>query len=154
MPPHSLTPAADRQETVLLADDEPTVRDLGRAILQRLGYRVLVAADGAEAVDVYCREPGGIDLVILDLSMPRLSGPDAFQRLLMIDPNVRVLFASGYPVECLEAYHERILGFLEKPYLLEDFALTVCLALEAARPPRPDTSVPTPSGSLTIPQTR
>ena len=72
-----------------MADDNEMLRSLGAAILRRHGYRVLLAEDGREAVEVYEREGGRIDLVVLDLTMPRLSGREALRRLREIDPGVR-----------------------------------------------------------------
>src|SRR5439155_15899441 len=95
-PPRAPT---EGHETILLVDDEAMIRNLGRNILQSYGYRVLLAEEGAKAVEIYRRERGQIDLVILDLTMPGLSGRDAYQQLLQIDPEVRVLFASGYAAD-------------------------------------------------------
>ncbi|HLN26860.1 MAG TPA: PAS domain S-box protein [Gemmataceae bacterium] len=120
-------------ETILLVDDEPMIRNLGRAILERYGYQVVLAEDGQQAVDIYRHGPESIDLVILDLTMPRLSGHDAFRQLLQLDPDVRVLFASGYSAEHVsEADHERLLGFVGKPYQPQDLARTVRSALDRA----------------------
>ena len=121
-------------ETILLADDEPMIRNLGRTILQSYGYQVHLAEDGLKAVEIYQREKAHIDLVILDLTMPQLSGRDAFRQLLQIDPEVRVLFASGYSAEHVsDLERERILGFVAKPYRPEDLAFTVRSVLDQAR---------------------
>jgi CheY-like chemotaxis protein len=107
------------------------IRSVGRAILERFGYQVLVAEDGLEAVELYQREQGKIDLVILDLTMPRLSGHDAFRRLVEINPRIRALFASGYSAEHVSKdTHERILGFVGKPYRPDDLAQMVRTALD------------------------
>src|SRR5262249_6687107 len=112
-----LTPAAppspppakrSAAETILLADDEALIRNLGRTILQRCGYQVLIAEDGQQAVEVFHREHQRIDLVILDLTMPRLSGEDALRRMIEIDPAVRVLFSSGYFADHVTARGEHI----------------------------------------------
>jgi PAS domain S-box-containing protein len=121
-------------ETILLVDDEAMIRNLGRTILQGYGYYVLLAEDGVQAVETYRRAKGRIDLVILDLTMPRLSGRDAFRQLLQLDPGVRVLFASGYSAEHVtEEERERIQGFVGKPYRPEDLALTVRSTLDKPR---------------------
>jgi len=113
-------------ETILFVDDEPTLRNLGRTTLQRHGYKVLLAEDGREALEVYEREGGKIDLVILDLTMPQLSGRDTFRRLRELDPEVRVLFASGYSAEQLTRQEqEQIAGFISKPYRPRDLAAVV-----------------------------
>jgi DNA-binding response OmpR family regulator len=103
-------------------------------ILQTHGYRVITAEDGRQAVEVYRREQPAIDLVILDLTMPRLSGRDAFRELLRLDPTVRVLFASGYTAEHLpEADSRHLLGFVSKPYRPRDLLRAVRAALEHVR---------------------
>jgi two-component system cell cycle sensor histidine kinase/response regulator CckA len=124
--------SADRQaprggsETILLADDEPMIRKLGKTILERYGYHVLLAEDGLEAVQLYERERERIGLVLLDLTMPRLSGHDALQHLLQLDPLVRVVFASGYSAEHLDqSYHKRVMGFINKPFRPEQLAQVV-----------------------------
>ncbi|HKM53983.1 MAG TPA: ATP-binding protein, partial [Isosphaeraceae bacterium] len=119
-------------KTILLADDEAMIRDLGRTILQRHGYHVLLAEDGLQALEIYQRERQNIDLVILDLTMPRMSGDSAFRQMADIDPNVRVLFSSGYFAEDMAAGDERILGFLSKPYRHEELVNMVGAALERA----------------------
>jgi CheY-like chemotaxis protein len=118
-------------ETILLADDEPMIRSLSRAILESYGYKVVLAEDGLQAVNIYEREKDRIDLVILDLTMPELSGRDALRRLAGIDPQVPVLFASGYSAENITGLqHGHILGFIAKPYQPEELARTVRLALD------------------------
>jgi PAS domain S-box-containing protein len=127
-------PPAQGHETILLVDDEPLLRDLGQNILRRYGYQVLVAEDGQQALQVYQRAVRPIDLVILDLTMPRVSGRDAFRQLVQIDPQVRVLFASGYSAEHVtEAESERLLGFVGKPYRPEELARTVRAALDKCK---------------------
>jgi PAS domain S-box-containing protein len=121
-------------ETVLLVDDEATLRQLGATILQRYGYRVLLAEDGRQAVEIYQRDREHIDLVVLDLTMPRLSGRDAFREMRALDPDVRVLFASGYSAESLsEDDSGQVLGFVSKPYRPEELAGTVRAALDRSR---------------------
>jgi PAS domain S-box-containing protein len=130
------TPARPRRpaggdETVLLVDDEPLVRNLGRTILESFGYHVLLASDGQEAVEVYLREKPHIDLVILDLTMPRVSGRDALRQLRAIDPDVPILFASGYSAEHLtQEDHDHTAGFVNKPYRPDELAAAVRTALD------------------------
>jgi hypothetical protein len=116
--------------TILLTDDEPMLRELGQTILEGQGYHVLLASDGVEAVEIFQREKDRIDLVILDLTMPRMSGCTAFEQLIKIDPGVRVLFSSGYFAEDLTARDDRILGFITKPYRHDDLVQMVRAALE------------------------
>jgi PAS domain S-box-containing protein len=130
--PAALPPAPrPGREAVLLVDDEAMIRNLGRTILQRYGYRVLLAEDGVEAVNLFRRKHMDIHLVILDLTMPRLSGRDVFQHLLEIDPNVRVLLASGYSADhVIDLESDRIMGFVGKPYRPDDLARQVRAALD------------------------
>jgi signal transduction histidine kinase/CheY-like chemotaxis protein len=128
-------PSCVGQETILLVDDEALVRNLGRTILERFGYHVLLANDGQDALDVYRRQQRPIDLVVLDLTMPRLSGREALRQLREIDPAVRILYASGYSAEHLTAEdHEHSCGFVSKPYRPEDLAHAVRAALDRPRP--------------------
>ncbi len=120
LPPIGIaTPPADRGhgEMILLADDERAVRDLARAGLELHGYQVLVAADGAEAVDLFRRERGRIGLVVLDATMPNMTGRQAFDAIRAINPDVPVLFASGYPAaRSLPDPRPPRTAFLHKPY--------------------------------------
>jgi PAS domain S-box-containing protein len=112
---------------VLLVDDQPAVASIGRAILQKLGYEVLTASDGFDAVDVLDKRPGEIDLVLLDMVMPGLSGGETFDRLRQRDPSVKVILSSGYSQD---GEAERILsrgcrGFIQKPFTAEQLARKV-----------------------------
>lgn len=106
------------KETILLADDEEMIRDLGRQILEIHGYRVITAADGQEAIDTYIRDRARIDLAILDLTMPRLSGLEVMGRIRELDPEARILLSSGYRWDTARAAQgvARASGFLPKPY--------------------------------------
>ena len=132
------TPAASSapgggSETVLLVDDEAIIRNLGRTILQRYGYHVLLAEDGQDALEIFQRRQGQIDLVILDLTMPRLSGRDTLREMLKLDPAVRVVFSSGYSSEQLDADRDGVVGFVNKPYRPQDLAQTVRQVLDQAK---------------------
>ena len=106
------------RETILVVDDEPALRALIRTALGRRGYRVIEAADGVEAVERYRERPGGIDLVIIDLIMPRLGGRETWLQLREIDPQVKAVLASGYGLDdrVRELLSMGVLGFLKKPY--------------------------------------
>ena len=115
-----------RGETVLVADDEAGVRDLARVALELSGYRVLMAADGVEAVDAFRNAAGGISLAVLDASMPKLSGRQVFEAIRGIDPEVKVLFASGYHGGgLLPAEDPPGTRRLNKPYIPSQLAVTV-----------------------------
>lgn len=115
-------------------DDEAIIRNLGKTILQRYGYRVLLAVDGVEALEVYAAHRSEVELVILDLTMPRLSGQDTLRQLLRLDPAVRVLFSSGYSSELVtESDREGVLGFVNKPYRPHELAKSIRATLDATR---------------------
>ena len=83
-------------ETILLVDDESDLRELGKAILSRRGYRVLTAQTGEDALEIYEAQDSGIDLVILDISMPGMGGKACLERLRRLNPDIKVVIASGY----------------------------------------------------------
>jgi len=91
-----LTPGLAGEETVLLVDDEPMVRDLGNEILRSYGYRVVLACDGLEALEIYRNNGKEIDLVILDLLMPNLGGKETLVKLRELNPAAKVIICSGY----------------------------------------------------------
>jgi PAS domain S-box-containing protein len=125
---------AGGSETILLVDDESLLRVLGQTTLRRYGYDVLVAEDGPQALEVYRRERRRVQLIVLDLTMPRMSGLDTLRRLRQLDPTVPVLLASGHAAEqVLQTEREHVLGFLAKPYRPEDLAQAVRTALDRAR---------------------
>ena len=105
-------------ETVLIVDDDETVRTLAAEHLQKVGYRVMEASDGIEALEVYEEFQNEIRIVVLDLIMPRMAGVECLSRLLEINPEIRVIMASGYSEEGSEK-HFNDLGarlFITKPY--------------------------------------
>ncbi|MBN1655158.1 MAG: response regulator [Deltaproteobacteria bacterium] len=110
--------------SVLLVDDEAFVRVSVRRLLERLGYRTFVAADGRTALDIYRRNKDEISLVILDLIMPEMDGRETFEALLAINPNVKVLLSSGYSKdEKVESLFKRgAIGFVQKPFDLQSLS--------------------------------
>jgi len=105
------------QGTVLLVDDERIIRHVGKRMLEKGGYRVLLAADGQEALDIFKKEHQSVDLVIMDLIMPRMDGREAYQRLVEIDSKVKVLFTSGYRQDDrLELIPFNEIDFVQKPF--------------------------------------
>ena len=102
--------------TILLADADSVVRDIGRRILEKKGYRVLLAEDGEQAVSVYRNEPQKIDLAILDLNMPRLTPYAVLEQMLAIDHDVHVLFSGDFFTEDLTTSEWHTLGVITKPY--------------------------------------
>ena len=120
-----------------MIDDEEIIRDLGRTILGRYGYTVLAAADGAEGLALFARERDHIDLVVLDLSMPHMSGTEVMEALRAIDPDVRVLLSSGYAAEGLPTGLGS-LPFVAKPYRISELARAVRDVLDGPPAAVPD----------------
>ncbi len=116
--------------TILLADADPMVRDVGRRILQAEGYRVLLAEDGSQAVAIYQQER--IDLAILDLNMPRLSAYAVLERFVDLNPGAKVLFSGGYLTEDLTGDEGHTLGVITKPYRQTELVEMVRRALSHA----------------------
>ena len=86
----------DRKSFILLVDDEQLVLEVGTRMLQYLGHSVLEARDGNEAIDLYKKNMNSLDIVILDLNMPGMNGAMVYNQLKRIQPDVKVLIASGY----------------------------------------------------------
>jgi CheY-like chemotaxis protein len=128
--------ATDAEGTVLVVDDEPTVREVAEALLREEGYRVLVAADGREGLRVLREHGAAIDLVLLDLTMPGLGGEEALAEMRKLRPGVRVLLSSGYTQpDTGEFPTENLAGFIQKPYGAEELRRKVASAL--SRPGSP-----------------
>ena len=111
-------PVVTGSETILLVDDEPMIIEVGSEILSILGYDVLTAASGQEAIEKYKDNQDRIDLLIIDMIMPQMSGGELFNRLKEINPTVSVMLSSGYS---LDGEAQKILergcnGFLQKPF--------------------------------------
>jgi len=106
-------------ETVLVVEDEPVLRNLAQVILKECGYRVLEARSGVEALEVWRRHPGAIDLLLTDVVMPEgMSGMDLAQKLLPAQPSLKIIFASGYSMDELDTdfIRQGHALFLQKPY--------------------------------------
>jgi PAS domain S-box-containing protein len=89
-------------ETVLVADNEDDIRKFTRAVLQGFGYKIIEAGDGEEAVERFREHAAEIQLVVLDVIMPKLSGVEAGNAIRLIKPGVKILFTSGYPEEVIQ----------------------------------------------------
>ncbi len=111
-------------ETILLVEDERTVAEVTRELLISLGYRVYVAGSGQEAVATYMVKKGEIDLVILDMIMPGLSGGETFDLLREINPELRIILSSGYSIngQAQDIMDRGCDGFLQKPFYLEQLS--------------------------------
>lgn len=112
------------EETILLVDDEDMILDVGTDIIERLGYTVLCAKSGKEAIGIYEENPGRIDMVILDMIMPEIGGGETYDRLKEISPDIKVLLSSGYSIngQATEILDRGCNGFLQKPFNARDLS--------------------------------
>ena len=113
--------------TVLLVDDEDMVLDAGGQMLEQLGYDVLLANGGQEALDLYLHNKSKIDIVLLDMIMPDLGGGDTYDRMKEINSEVKVLLSSGYGIdgEAREILKRGCNEFIQKPFNLTDLSQKV-----------------------------
>jgi len=120
-------------ETILLIDDDDDIRDIGIQMLERNGYNVMDAENGEEGLRLFEEQQKKIDLVILDLNMPGMGGYKCMQALKTIDPETRILIASGYAPrgDIQKALEEGACGYIVKPFQLIDFLKKVRFALDA-----------------------
>ncbi len=112
------------QGTILLVDDEEVLRQVGKEMLSLLGYDVLMASCGEDAISTFEAEKANIDLVILDMIMPGVSGGAVYERLVQIDPGVKVLFSSGYALdgEAKELLERGCNDFIQKPFSINELS--------------------------------
>ncbi len=120
--------------TVLLVDDEETVRAIGRQMLEELGFKTLIARDGMEALELFGARPGEISCVMLDLTMPHMDGEEAFRELKRISPDVKVIMSSGYNEQDVTQRFvgKGLAGFIQKPYKLLELGAVLMNILRAA----------------------
>lgn len=117
-------------ETVLIVDDEETVQRMASTALAKYGYGILQARNGREALEIFERDPTAIGVVLLDMTMPVMSGEETLKRLKEICPDVLVIASSGYnEVEVLRRFGQGVRGFLQKPYRAAQLAEKVRGAL-------------------------
>jgi DNA-binding NtrC family response regulator len=117
-------------ETILLVEDEPAIRGLVRKVLSRYGYDVLEASSVAHALEIAAGHPAPIHLLLSDIVMPELSGPDLAQRVVRQRPDIRVLYMSGFANRLTSgAVGERV-SMIEKPFTPERLGTKVreCLS--------------------------
>jgi CheY-like chemotaxis protein len=131
------TPSADIWQgtgTVLLVDDEETIRALGQEMLTFFGFRVLTACDGRDALEVFRQNRDEIDCVILDLTMPHMDGEQAFRELRRIRPALRVIVSSGYNEQDVARRFvgKGLAGFIQKPYKVSELGQKLREVFEAS----------------------
>ena len=123
-------------ETILVAEDEDGVRSLTREVLEKYGYRVLEAANGEEALVVADQHQGPVDVLLSDVVMPRMGGPELAQALLTRRPALKVLYMSGYTEEAIAKHGILDPGtsFLEKPFSPDTLARRIRDLLDSGGP--------------------
>jgi PAS domain S-box-containing protein len=124
-------------ETILLVEDEDLVVQVGQALLERLGYRVIVAKDGKQAVDTIAKKGDDIDLVILDLIMPKMGGDKAFDLIREIQPAMPVILSSGYSLngQANAIIRRGCNDFIQKPFTISELSQKVRKILNAGKRP-------------------
>ena len=116
---------------ILLADDEASIRELGREILERAGFQVTTAPDGADALEFFMENDDEIICVVLDLTMPRMSGEEVFSEIHRLRPDIPVILSSGYDEQHVTGeFHGTLAGFIQKPYKSNDLLKVIKRALE------------------------
>ena len=135
-PVEDTQPARGGPETILLAEDHAGLRELTCETLANLGYKVIVAADGEQALHEFETRRDQIDLLVLDVVLPKLSGPNVYDRICELRPGMPVIFATGYgaDIAALRGAQAQGLPMLQKPYLPRNLARKVRETLDRSRP--------------------
>jgi two-component system cell cycle sensor histidine kinase/response regulator CckA len=120
------------QGTVLLVEDEDAVRSFAARALGQRGYNVLSATTGAEALELFEKHQGDVDLVVSDVVMPEMDGPTLFEKLRRQRPDLKVIFISGYAEDAFRQHlaENEDFMFLQKPFDLKELAAAVKAALQ------------------------
>src|SRR5258706_11690582 len=136
-PPPPVPAPAGRGEVILVVDDEPHIRDASRRALNKQGYEIIVAANGAEAVALFTKHREKIKLVLTDIMMPHMDGIEMIRQIRKLDPHVKVIAASGL-ISASDSHHRfqelATLGvkiFLDKPFPIEQLLKAIRLSLYA-----------------------
>ena len=120
------------EETILIVDDEEMVRNTAQRILETFGYTVVTAEDGIQGLDIYRERQDTIDAVLLDLTMPKMSGQMVLAELVQFDPGVKVIISSGHSSAGVEEkVHSRARGFASKPYEVKELLQTLRSVLDS-----------------------
>jgi PAS domain S-box-containing protein len=124
-------------ETILLVDDEAMIIKVGQAMLEKLGYRVIVCENGHDAIETIRSEGTRIDLVLLDMIMPGMDGGKTFDRIRELQPDMPVMLSSGYAIngKATEIIRRGCNGFIQKPFSLSEISEKIRQVLDAARQP-------------------
>lgn len=130
--PVANTPAAPGAVRVLIIDDNETFAESVKLLLEPLGYQVAVAVSPIKALELFTREKGNIDLVLVDYFMPEMDGAKTFEWLRKLNPNVKVILCSGAEVLKLKQVcaQYRIDDYIHKPFRVHDAQLTIRRVME------------------------
>ena len=122
-------------ETILFIDDEELILEVGQLMIQKLGYTVLSARNGQEALDLFRSEKDRIHMVILDMMLPDMGGKDVYEKLKDIQTDVRVLLSSGYTIDgqASEILDLGCNGFIQKPFDLKRLSLKIRQVLDGKK---------------------
>jgi PAS domain S-box-containing protein len=114
-------------ETVLLVDDEEIILDIGRDLLKAMGCKTLTARGGHEAIELYQKNQDEIDIIILDMIMPNMSGGDVYDRMKEINPDIKVLLSSGYSIndQATDILSRGCNGFIQKPFTINELSAAI-----------------------------
>ena len=123
------------QETILIVDDEEIIRDMLQDLLEGLGYTVLLAIDGEDALQLYARRHDDIDLVIIDMIMPKMDGKETCIEFRKIDPDVRIILSSGFSQDKViqDILSACVNGFIQKPFTIPELSKKIREVLGAVR---------------------
>jgi two-component system cell cycle sensor histidine kinase/response regulator CckA len=115
---------SEGSQTILIVDDEEMVRSIATQMLEKLGYQVVAAASGAEAIEEFERDAGRFDLVILDMVMPGINGSEVFDKIKALDSSIKCILSSGYSRDSqADAIMKRGCdAFIQKPFRLQDLS--------------------------------
>ena len=116
-----------QDETILLVDDEDTIVDVAEEMLKAMGYNVLSAGGGKEAIEVYKKNKDKVDLVVLNIIMQDMGGGEVYDRMKKINPNVKVLLSSGYSIDgpAAEILARGCDGFIQKPFDMKQLSQSI-----------------------------
>jgi two-component system cell cycle sensor histidine kinase/response regulator CckA len=119
-------------ETILLVDDEDLILMVTEKLLKKLGYRVITANNGQQAIEACRAQRGVIDLVVLDMIMPGMNGSDTFDQLKAIDPHLKVILSSGYSLneQAARILRKGCKGFIQKPFNVAELSQSIRTALD------------------------
>jgi DNA-binding response OmpR family regulator len=114
-------------ETILVAEDNQEVRKLTKEILTRKGYSVIEALDGEQAIQKFLDQQETIDLILLDVVMPKKNGKEVYEEIIKVKPKVKVIFTSGYTGDVVidKGIHEEAMDFIAKPLSVRDLLLKI-----------------------------